>query len=311
MIKKSKLCALVLACVLILFVNNVESLNDAPATSEYITLDALKRIEAETSAAANASYSDKSSRRQQIISTRDVTPFLLPVIFNISVEAVVSSLPINGTYKESFSVLQTSDESVAPFTSKVPRSDISAIAHEVSNSTLQDAGGFYTTGSASVEVETLRTSDQNELRVSSLSTKCAAALVLDPESDEPLRGFYYSYIRSPPYNAIIRSPFAAGSNAGIQCNGATGRVFNEHADGSQRFWKSRGTATADTSVGEIRDSDLSEGNEALFLPDSVEASVARILDSSIGSSTGQAQTLLIRDLARQYEDEVCIIMTSL
>lgn len=305
---KLKLCYLAIIWALLFEVRSVESLNSAPATSEYITLDALRRIEAETSAAAISSYADKSSRRQEIISTVDEAPFLLPVIFNYSGEAIVSSHPINGTYKESFRVLQTSDESVTPFVSKVSRNDISEIADEVSNSTLKNMAGTYTTGTASITVETLRTSDQNELRVSSLSTQCTAALVLDSKSGAVLRGFYYTFIRSPPYNAVIRSPFAVGANAGIQCNNATGRVFNDHGDDSQRIWRLTGTDTADTSVGEIRNSDLSKGNEVLFLSDSTEASVARILDSRIGSSTGQAQSRLTRDLASQYEEEVCIII---
>lgn len=299
-----KLSSHVLIYAYFLLFSTVESLNSAPATSEYITLDALKRIEAETAAAANASYSDKSSRRQQIISTTDETPFLLPALFNFSENAVVSSLPLNGTYKESFRVLQTSDENVIPFSSTVGDNGISALADEVSNSTLKDTAGSYSTGSVTVTVATLRTSDQNKLRLSSVSTKCTAALVLDPKSGELLSGFYYTYIRSPPYDALIRSPFVVGADAAISCKGATGRIFNDHGEGSQRFWRLTGTVTADTSVGEIRGSDVSAGNDVLFLSDSAQASVSRVLDARLGSSTGQVQASLTRDLASQYEEEV-------
>lgn len=314
-----KIYSLVLVSAPIFFVSTAHFAGDddrttfvgtsAPETHEYIKFDALKRLQAEISAAAHASYDEDGSgwRGLEHISTPDETPLLLPKILNISGPVSVLSLPRGGYYPETLRFLQTSDEIVIPFLSLVHDNNISAIAYEVSNSTLNKGATFiYTTGNTEVTNNTFRTSERKELRITSFSTKCTSARVLDSRSGKLLTQFYFTHIRSPSHDVIIRSPISPGNNAGFHCNGSTGKLFDDHGKGSQRFWDGNlGNFTS--GEGEIRQSDLSDGNEVLLLPKSVQASAGRIIDAGRGSGDSEAVVRRIRNLVDKYEDEVCII----
>lgn len=71
---------------------------------------------------------------------------------------------------------------------------------------------------------------------------------------------------------LLRFPFVRNStSAPVGCFGGEGKVFNDHAEGSQRLWGLSEAADGPTSLGPVQEADLSEDNSfAPMFPDELE-----------------------------------------
>jgi hypothetical protein len=276
-------------------------LNDAPAAKTYIALDALAKVRERTVAAEEEATNPMNTISQEAVSSLDEYPLLIPAIFKLSPNATISSVVDNGTFFDTLRILRTSDERVIPFSSKVEHDGgVASLVASVTNESLsKDVGTLSTVGTV-VESVALRSGTLN-LRISSLSTTCSSALLLDADTEEVLKAYYYQYVRSPPGSGLIRMPFVEKSNASVGCSTSTGRVFADHGDGSQRFWRRASANEAVTSIGNFSEDDLSQNNDVILFSKEERARLHRQLDSSIGSSTGQAVLRHLEDLASRYE----------